>query len=166
MVDLVEDVVEVCRDGGKLGLHEVDEDVDGVGIDACPFVSVGVGDGVADVAGESILLCGGGRGWVVLGGDGFCVEFVDIADVGAVDRCHGGGCAGPANSSAVLVRIRCFLGCAVVALEGRCGGLGKAGACHGGFEEVPDVAGVDGIDAIGNCFVDGFVEALTGSGWR
>ncbi len=51
MIYLVEDVVEVCWYGGNVKLHEVDEKVDGVGIDACSFVSVGVGDGVADVAG-------------------------------------------------------------------------------------------------------------------
>ena len=84
-------------------------------------MSVGVGDGVADVAGECILLCGRGWRWVVFGGDRCCVEFVDYMDVGAVDQCHRGGCACSGNCCSVLVCICCFLGCAIVALEGRCG---------------------------------------------
>ncbi len=75
------------RSAGTEGMFEVD----GIGIDASSFVSVGVGDGVADVAGECVLLCGRGWWWVVLGGDGCRVN------VGAVDRCHRGGRAGPGN---------------------------------------------------------------------
>ena len=84
-------------------------------------MSVGVGDGVTDVAVECVLLCGRGRRWIVLGGDRCRVEFFDYMDVGAVDRCHGGGRAGPGNCCSVLVWVCCLLGCAVVALEGRCG---------------------------------------------
>ncbi len=69
LVYLVEDVVEVSWHRWNVRFHEVDEKVDGVGIDARPFVSV-VGDSVADVAWECVLLCGGGWRWVVLGWDG------------------------------------------------------------------------------------------------
>ena len=51
LIDLVEDEVEVCGDVWKFGLDEVNEDVDGVGIDPGSFVAACVEDGGAYVAG-------------------------------------------------------------------------------------------------------------------
>ena len=48
---MVEDEVEVCWDGGESGLDKVNEDVDGVGIDAGSFVAACVEDGGAYVTG-------------------------------------------------------------------------------------------------------------------
>jgi hypothetical protein len=51
LIDLVEDEVEVCGDVWEFGLDEVDEDVDGVGINTGAFVAAGVEDSGAYVAG-------------------------------------------------------------------------------------------------------------------
>ena len=51
LIDLVEDEVEVCGGVRKFGLDEINEDADGVGIDAGSFVAAGVEDGGAYVAG-------------------------------------------------------------------------------------------------------------------
>ena len=69
MVDLVEDEVEVCWDSCDVGLYEVNENVDGVGIHPSPLVATGMEDGGTDVAREGVGL---GRGWfgrVILHGD-------------------------------------------------------------------------------------------------
>ena len=51
LIDLVEDEVEVCGDVWEFGLDEVDEDVDGVGINTGAFVAAGVEDSGAYVTG-------------------------------------------------------------------------------------------------------------------
>ena len=69
LVDLVEDEVEVCWDGGESGLDEVNEDVNGVGIYSGTFVAAGMEDGVTYVAGERVWLGWRWFGRVLLGGD-------------------------------------------------------------------------------------------------
>jgi len=69
LIDLVEDEVEVCWDGGESGLDKVYKDVDGVSIDSCTFVAAGMEDGVTYVAGERVWLGWRWFGREVLGGD-------------------------------------------------------------------------------------------------
>ena len=69
MIDLVEDEVEVCWDGGESGLDKVNEDVNGVGIYSGTFVAAGMEDGGTDVAREGIRLGGRWFGRVMLCGD-------------------------------------------------------------------------------------------------
>ena len=69
LVDLIEDEVKVSWDGGDVGLHQVDEDVDGVGVHPSAFIATGMEDGGTDVAREGIGLGGGWFGRVVMWGD-------------------------------------------------------------------------------------------------
>ncbi len=51
-VDLVEDKVEVGGDRWDVGIYNVDEDVNEVRVDSCPFVVVGMSYHCADAARE------------------------------------------------------------------------------------------------------------------
>ena len=73
MVDLVEDEVEMCWDVWEFGLDEVDENVDGVGINSSTFISASMEDGGADVAREGVWLGCRWFGRVILCGDGLGV---------------------------------------------------------------------------------------------
>ena len=59
LVDFVEDIIEVGGDRWDVGIDDVDEDVNGVCIDSCPFVAAGMPNCCADVTGEGVGL----RGW-------------------------------------------------------------------------------------------------------
>ena len=56
MVDLVEDKVEVGGDIWNVGIDAVDEDVNGVSVDSCPFVAVEMSYHCGDVAREGVSL--------------------------------------------------------------------------------------------------------------
>ncbi len=69
MVDLIEDEVEVCGNRGDVGLHQVDENVDGVSVHSSTLIATGMEDGGTDVAREGIGLGGRWFGRVMLWGD-------------------------------------------------------------------------------------------------
>ena len=73
MVDLVEDKVEVDGDGWDVGIDNIDEDVNGVRVDSCPFVAVGMSYCCADVAREGVSLVRQWWGRVALVWDRACV---------------------------------------------------------------------------------------------
>jgi hypothetical protein len=73
LVDLVEDNVEVGGDRWDVGIDDVDEDVNGVCVDSCPFVVVGMPYRCADVAREGISLVRWWWGRVALVWDRVCV---------------------------------------------------------------------------------------------
>jgi hypothetical protein len=56
LVNLVEDEVEVGGDRWDVGIDKVDEDVNGVCVDSCPFVVAGMPYCCADVTGEGVSL--------------------------------------------------------------------------------------------------------------
>ncbi len=70
LVDLVEDIIEVGGDRWDVGIDDVNEDVNGVFIDSCPFVVAGMPYFCAYVTGEGVRL----RGWSWLGLGG-CIVF-------------------------------------------------------------------------------------------
>ena len=73
MVDLVEDKVEVGGDIWDVGIDAVDEDVNGVSVDSCPFVVVGMSYCCADVTREGVSLVRRWWGRVALVWDRACV---------------------------------------------------------------------------------------------
>ena len=72
-VDLVEDIVEVGGDRWNVGVDDVDKYVNGVRIDSCPFVAVGVSYRCADVTREGVSLVRRWCGGVALVWDRACV---------------------------------------------------------------------------------------------
>ena len=73
MVDLVEDKVEVGGDIWDVGIDAVDEDVNGVSVDSCPFVVVGMSYCCADVTREGVSPVRRWWGRVALVWDRACV---------------------------------------------------------------------------------------------
>ena len=114
MVDLIEDEVEVCGDRGDVGLHQVDENVDGIGIHPSTLIATGMEDGGTNVAREGIGLGGRWFGRVMLCGDWLGVQVADNVDVGVADGSDGGGGCGTCDGCAELVGVCCSLGSLVV----------------------------------------------------
>ncbi len=56
LVDLVEDIIEVGGDRWDVGIGDVNEDVNGVCIDSCPFMVAGMPYCCADVTREGVGL--------------------------------------------------------------------------------------------------------------
>ncbi len=86
---------------------------------------------------------------------------MDVGIVNGSNRGRGGcSCDGRVES----VAVGCALGGLVVTGQSLGGVLQVSCACHGHVVDVFDVARVDGIDAIPDGSMDGFVVAFGGSG--
>ncbi len=73
MVDLVDDIVEVGGDRWDAGVDDIGKYVNGVRIDSCPFVAVGMLYRCADVTREGVSLVRWWWGRVALVWDRACV---------------------------------------------------------------------------------------------
>jgi hypothetical protein len=154
LVDGAEDESQVRFGGGDGAFDESNEEVNGVRVDAGPFIFLGMKISVAYVSCEGVrLVWSGGVGiWVASVGDGWSVELVDVEDVVGANCGNGLGGAGKCNGCALVLGVGSALGASVVAGVGRSRVLGETFVLNWRCEKKLDVSGEGGFDAV----MDGF----------
>jgi hypothetical protein len=117
LINGVEDESQVRFDGVDGAFDKSDEDVDGVGVDAGPFIFLGMKDSVAYVSYLEVRLVwsGGVRIRVASVGDGWSVELVGVNDVVRADCGDGLRGTGKGIGCAIVVGVGSALGASVVA---------------------------------------------------
>jgi hypothetical protein len=162
LVDGVDNESQVRFDRGDGAFEENDEEVDGVGVDAGPFIFLGMKNSVAYVSCKGVRLVWSGR--VGIGAasvrDEWSVELVVVEDVVRANCGDGLGGAGKCNGCAIVVGVGSALGASVVAGVGRSGVLGETFDLHCRCEKIFDVSGEGGFNAVVDGFLDGGFASL------
>ncbi len=83
-----------------------------------------------------------------------CVKFVDVGNVVGSDSSNRLGGTGKGDGGAVFIIVGCKLGAAILSNVSGAGVLCEALYTHGRVEEVGDIIGEGGINAVADCFLD------------
>ncbi len=83
-----------------------------------------------------------------------CVKFIDVRNVVGSNSSNRLGGTGKGDGSVVFIIVGCELGAAILSNVSRAGILCEGLYTHGRVEEVGNITGEGGIDAVADCFLD------------